>query len=190
MEINTGIKARIFVFVNSWRSGKDGKLSRFSYSERLSISAPRFQAALIKERSPKWTYILFSNYLILRSFRNIKIVSSLLKAFLLRHTGTVLPGYFTKCLNPSFNCWVEFENKSISKWKSLIVETMWCLVQYLLLPCISHKILVNNQICWKRKLNLNINPTHPKINFYNSPYCFLYVSYKMTWRICLATGAS
>ena len=73
MEINTGIKARIFVFVNSWRSGKDGKLSRFSYSERLSISAPRFQAALIKERSPKWTYILLSNYLILRSFRNIKI---------------------------------------------------------------------------------------------------------------------
>ena len=53
MEINTGIKARIFVFVNSGRSGKDGKLSRFSYSERLSISAPRFQAALIKERSPR-----------------------------------------------------------------------------------------------------------------------------------------
>ena len=53
MEINTGIKACIFVFVNSGRSGKDGKLSRFSYSERLSISAPCFQAALIKERSPK-----------------------------------------------------------------------------------------------------------------------------------------
>ena len=188
MEINTGIKARIFVFVNSGRSGKDGKLSRFSYSERLSRSAPRFQAALIKERSPRWRYILLSNYLILRSFRNIKIVRLLLKAFLLRHTGTVLPGYFTKCLNPSFNCWVEFENKSISRWKSLILETMWCLVQ--LLPFISHKILVNNQICWKGKLNLDINPTHPKINFYNSPYCFLYVSYKMTWRICLATGAS
>ena len=53
MEINTGIKACIFVLANSGRSGKDGQLLRFSYSERLSISAPRFQAALIKERSPK-----------------------------------------------------------------------------------------------------------------------------------------